>query len=406
MRNRIKDLVYNKVVQDMVLNIVATSIPIAILQLVVYPIAAKALGSETYGFMLTVYSIWIMIPNSLGAVLNNIRLLNNGRYEKSEEVGDFAYIYRRWVCVSAAIVFFAIWIYSGGFHPRHLVFGIIISFLLMTRIYLEVGFRLEFNYRRILFCNVFQSVGFLLGCAICKFTGIWEAIYFFGYAFGCAYAVLRTKLFFERPFKSDNYNLIIKDSYSLALSVVINSLVGYADKLVLFPLMGGTAVSIYYTATILGKISSMLTTPINGVILNYIANWKSDKKNIFGKAFIVSLMLAVIGYSATVLLGRLVIGFLFPQWVDEVMVYLPVTTLTVMIGLIASVLQPFVMKFCEMKWQTVINSCAAIIYFLAALVLWSRFELMGFCVGTVIGAFTRLVLTMTVYYVKRPRVKG
>lgn len=404
--NKIKNLIKNKMVQDMMLNIIGTSVPIAVLQLIVYPIVAKSLGSESYGFMLTVYSIWIMIPNSLGAVLNNVRLLHNDKYEDKNSIGDFALIHRRWACLGALIVFVVIWIYSGGFAFRHLAFGIVVSLFLITRIYLEVGFRLEFNYKKIVICNVCQSIGFLLGGVLCVMTDIWELIYLFGYGFGCIYAVLNTKLIHEKPFKTRRYNDVIKDSYNLAVSVIINSSLGYADKLVLFPLMGGTAVSIYYTATILGKISSLLTTPINGVILNYIANWKNDSKNIFGKAFILSSIIATIGYLVTLLLGRPVIGLLFPQWVDEVMKYLPITTLAVMIGLVASVLQPFVMKFCAMKWQTIINGSAAAVYFIGALIFWKMFGLMGFCFGTVIGVIVRLVMLTTVYYINRKKTSA
>lgn len=396
---KIHKYICNKMVQDMMLNIIATSVPIAVLQLIIYPLAARCLGSDTYGLMLTIYSIWIMLPNSLGAVLNNVRLLNNDNYAKQSDIGDFAVIYRKWSCICAIIILIVIWIYSNSI--RHLVLGVIVSFFLMTRIYLEVGFRLDFNYNKILICNLVQSLGFLIGGAICYYTGIWELIYLIGYGFGCIYAIVNTKLFFEKPHKGSRYKQILYDSYALALSIIINSVVGYADKLVLFPLMGGTAVSIYYTATILGKIASLLTTPINGVILNYIANWKKDDKNIFGKALAVSVGLAIIGYSVTLLISRPIIGLLFPQWVEKVMIYLPITTINVMIGLINSVLQPFVMKFCAMRWQTIINGSGAGVYFLSALLLWGKFGLMGFCLGTVVGAVVKLVLLITIYYINR-----
>ena len=65
-----------KVIGDMVLNIIAVTIPVAILQLVVYPITAKAISAENYGLMLTIYSAWVMVSNSIGNVLNNIRFYN------------------------------------------------------------------------------------------------------------------------------------------------------------------------------------------------------------------------------------------------------------------------------------------------------------------------------------------
>ena len=50
-------------VDTYVLNIIAAALPVAMLQLVIYPKVAVAAGGEEYGLMLTVYSIWIMTGN-------------------------------------------------------------------------------------------------------------------------------------------------------------------------------------------------------------------------------------------------------------------------------------------------------------------------------------------------------
>lgn len=44
----------------MCLNIIAVTIPVAVLQLIVYPITAKSIGGDSYGLMITIYSVWIM----------------------------------------------------------------------------------------------------------------------------------------------------------------------------------------------------------------------------------------------------------------------------------------------------------------------------------------------------------
>ena len=80
-------MVKKKIVLDMFLNIIAATVPVAVLQLVVYPVTAKNIGGNEYGLMLTIYSVWIMISNSLGNVLNNIRLLYDKDYK--DDKGDF-----------------------------------------------------------------------------------------------------------------------------------------------------------------------------------------------------------------------------------------------------------------------------------------------------------------------------
>ena len=78
-----------RIVYDSILNIVATTIPIAIIQLIIYPFIARELGDAQYGLMITLISLVNLTSNSFGNVLNNIRLLNNDEYQKEKLEGDF-----------------------------------------------------------------------------------------------------------------------------------------------------------------------------------------------------------------------------------------------------------------------------------------------------------------------------
>ena len=61
-------------------------------------------------------------------------------------------------------------------------------------------------------------------------------------------------------------------------------------------------------------------------------------------------------------------------------------------------ISPFVLKFCEMKWQIVINSVSVVVYFTSALILWHFFNLLGFCFGVTIGTVTKLIIMLIIYY--------
>lgn len=162
--------------------------------------------------------------------------------------------------------------------------------------------------------------------------------------------------------------------------------------------MGGMTVSIYYTATILGKIVSMLTGPINSVALSYITRWDKRKANVFTDVLGIGIVFCIIGYVAAVLLAEPVIGYLFPQWVKSVLEIIPLTTITVMLTVLASILHPFVLKFCNRQWQLIISFISSLIYFTCALVLWRYMGLKGFCIGTIIGALVKVIMMIIVYY--------
>ena len=142
----------------------------------------------------------------------------------------------------------------------------------------------------------------------------------------------------------------------------------------------------------------MLVGPINSVILSYISRWDKSKAIVFFKILRVAFIIATIAYFVVLLLSRPVIGLLFPQWLDEVMEIIPLTTFTIMISIISSVLHPFILKYCKMQWQIRINVIGSIAYFGSALFLWHFMGLKGFCIGTIIGVLVKLIIMIVVYF--------
>ena len=64
-----------KIINDMLLNLIATAIPVAVLQLIILPMLSNRMGSDEYGLAVTMLSVFNVIPASFGNVLNNIRCL-------------------------------------------------------------------------------------------------------------------------------------------------------------------------------------------------------------------------------------------------------------------------------------------------------------------------------------------
>lgn len=381
-----------KIFFDICLNIGATGIPIAILQLVVYPCVAKRISTDVYGLMITFYSMWIVISNSLGNVLNNIRLLHASQYSDKGIIGDFSLLLRRWVIINIVIILVGSVFYLKGIYLLEIVFSIVIATLILLKAYLEVGFRIKLNYRAILINGILQSIGFLAGLGIFLITDIWQFVFLFGFLFNTIFTVAKTGILKENFIKTELYKQVNKETNLYTIATFSTSMMSYADKMVLYPLMGGHVVSVYYTATILGKIVNMVSGPITSVILSYISKWEKGKNRIFSKILFLGIIMACIGYSLTMLISRPVIELLFPQWFNEVMIYLPITTVAIVVQTLNSFLNPFVLKFYDIKWQIIINLVSVLSYFICALVLWHLFGMVGFCVGTVIGHLSKTLI--------------
>lgn len=392
-----------KFVFDMGLNICAVSAPIAVLQLAVYPYLAKSLDGEIYGLMLTLYSVWMVVSNSLGNVLNNIRLLHASECENRNSAGDFKVVLNCWFWLNAAAVGIITVLYLPEFSPADIILSVLTAGMIMLKAYIEVGFRIELNYRAVLANGLLQSIGFLAGAAVFYITRIWQFVFVFGFLFPLLFTLWKSCITKEPCSKTKQYKKVKRDSDLLAVATFSNSLMSYADKMVLYPLMGGHVVSVYYTATILGKIISMLSGPVSSVILSYISKWDAGRKKIFSKVLAAGGILSIIGYGITMCVSRVVITFLFPQWAEEVMLYLPVTTAAVVIQTFNSFLSPFVLKFYDIKWQIVINTVSLLVYFGGALLLWNMWGMMGFCAGTVIGHLSKTVIMTGLYWLDPKR---
>ena len=177
-------------------------------------------------------------------------------------------------------------------------------------------------------------------------------------------------------------------------------MMNYADRLILYPLMGGKTVAIYYAATIIGKIIAIAITPINSVILSYLARINKLSRNMFLKAILLGFGVAIVGYILCLLISHDVIAFLYPQWGDAAMYYVPLTTVTAMISLLCGFFNPFSLKLCSRVWQLVINGIGCIVYFTTSLGLLELCGLTGFCIGTIVGYSVRLLLMIIICIVQ------
>lgn len=399
----------NKKIQlifDMGLNICAVGFPIAMLQLVVYPYLSRRIDTDSYGLMITMYSAWMVVSNSLGNVLNNIRLLHANEYEEKQITGDFNIFLRRWEVINLVVILALTIYYIQGFNIIDIIFSLLIASCIFLKAYIEVGFRIRLNYRSILINGLLQGTGFLLGMIVFSITGAWQFVFLFGFLFSMTYSAVRTGLLKEPCVRTEFYHKVSRESIQYTFATFSNSLMSYADKMVLYPLMGGHSVSVYYTATILGKIVSMLTGPITSVVLSYISKWNQKNRNVFSKVLLSGMLLAVLGYFITLSISRPVLALLFPQWVQEVMQLLPLTTATIVIQTLNAFLNPFVLKFYDIKWQIVINMSSASVYFLGALALWYFYGITGFCIGTICGQLVKTLIIIMLHLFNRKAQKN
>ena len=388
MRMQIKK--YKKIVLDIILNVTATAIPLIILQLIVLPLIATRISDELYGLALTLISTITIIASSLGNALNNVRLIKNGLYEKQGSQGDFPVLLLGELAASCIAIIISISQYKLGYED--LILLIILTLIWTAREYLIVTFRLELNFKGIVINNIIMVIGYVAGLMLYYLTLHWQYVYILGILFSLIYIIKRSDIIKEKITITPLFRTTLSELLFLIFASLINNLLNYADRIIIYPLLGGTAVSIYYASTLFGKIVSTAISPLNSVALSYLAKKNTLKKELFTKTLGFSGIVAILGYVICRIRALPLLKVLYPDWAFQSIKYVPITTWIAMITMVTSVMSPFVLKFCSMKWQLVINITVLIIYLSLSVTLYKSWGLMGFCIGILISNIVKFAI--------------
>lgn len=391
MRNR------KKVILDMLLNIISTAVPTIILQLLILPSIANFVDENKYGLIVTILAMLNVIPATMGNSLNNIRLVYEEKYKENKTKGDFQLVLVICETVNILLIFIISWYYLGKFDVINILLIIITGILWLGREYHIVAFRISLNYKAILLNNLYLTLGYGLGYIVFKITNYWQFIYILGMLISYVYIYINSDICKEPFVKTIFWKNVLKDNLLLLISVILARLINYADKLLLYPLLGGAVVSIYYVATIFGKVVSMAITPINSVALSYLAKIKNKPDHLFKWTYMMGIMVCVIGYILVIIFSKPILKIIYPMYVDEAMKYIYITSATICINVLTSIITPFVLKFFAMKWQIVINGVTTACYVIISVILLHFYGLAGFCIGALLTNVIKLLITTLVY---------
>ncbi|WP_404292786.1 hypothetical protein LG276_21265 [Cytobacillus kochii] len=394
-----------KIIYDSILNIIATSLPLIILQLIILPIIGTILGDTKYGLMVTLVSLTTLLSHPLGNVLNNVRLLVNEDYQKNRLSGDFNILLVNSIIINSILVIFGTIYYEAhsSFINIVLIWGI--SCLNLVREYLIVSFRLTLNYKGILVNNIILGIGYLFGLLLFYIYEYWQFIYIVGALFSLLYIILKSNLLKEGftttiLFKKTSYKAVI-----LFLSTFMKTVLSYADKLILFPLLGPAAVSVYYTATVLSKLITRLITPVTSVMLSYLAKMQGFKIKHFALLISVMTGIGIVSYFIIVVISEPMLNLLYPQWASESMRLIYITAATTVVGLISSVINPIILRFKNINWQLGISGANLIITVLAVFIFYNLYGLLGFCIGMLISNILKLIMMVLVFFLNNGDIK-
>lgn len=388
---------WKKIIFDLFMTFMSSPIPVAVLQLLILPGIANKCGDVIYGNIVSTVSAMSLVSIPFGNPINNVRILYNDRYEENDLQGDFNPIIfvNTILGLVCLLIIFQINKYDVSAFEMFLIF--ITVFMMILREYTVAIFRVRLFYAGILINNIILTLGYLAGFGLFFLTECWPFIYLIGNAASLLHSVLYENLLS----KSYRITRFFKETLRMvgiltAVSFMSNIIV-YADRLILYPLIGASALSVYYSATIISKIVSIGIGPISGVMLGYISKMKKFDRKYFHMLIAVSLCVAIFTYFICMLISRPLLYYLYPRWADESLKIVSITTATAVINALAIVMNPVILRFCNGIWQLWLSLAKTITYIICSYLGFYLMGLRGFCYGLMVAGVIMVLMTIGTY---------
>lgn len=376
--------------EDFVLNLFASVVSTGILQLVVYPKLALTLGSEGYGQMLTIMGIINVVILSFGNNLCNARIVQQAKYNKKNIIGDFQIIAAISAAVSGIIVLFV----NHSFGLSGIIgIGLLVATILQVlKSYYLVAYRIDINYTKNLFANIFLAIGYLIGAFLTtRYLG-WPSVFFLSALFSLIYINITSPIIKEPIVVTELFGDSTKTVVFLLLSGLIGNVTTYLDRFIIYPILGSGSVSTYSTAAFFAKSISLVLLPITSVLLSYLA---AGRVRINGRRFTLVNLLLIVGavlfllVSATV--GKWITGLLYPTLIADALPYIVLASIGVIISFAGAFTRIVTLAIAPSYWQVILAAIKLVLYLVLGGVLTKSCGLFGLCYA--------VIVTNVIYYI-------
>lgn len=401
LKNRWKHII--SVLTNLVLRSASHGLSSVVNQLVYLPALARLFDSASYGLILTVISFTNCIKDVLGSSLNNVRLIMNENYEKDEVKGDFNIVLIALI-ILGTFVLVAFYFIFPEIGVIQLLILLPTVWLLIFDTYATYWFYIILDLKKTLFNSIISAIGLFAGLALVKVTRLWPLANLTSAIAVTIYLLKSTPVIREPLKKTKYFSLVISKILLIGLSSLLASMLVYLDKLILYPIIGGEAVSTYSVAVFFGKTLNIAVIPASSVLLGYIAqkNFRMNLRRywmINGGTWIVYFVFIL----GVVFISPWFTSFFYPTLYADAAPYIIIGNAAAALGSISYITQAIALKYASTKWILFMQIIYCVIYISVGIVFLNKWGLFGFCVTMMIANGAKLLLMYAIchYYIGR-----
>jgi len=391
MKNNNKKLLFSAS-KDFIFSVLALVIYNGVLQLLIYPGLESRVGADAFGTVLYLISAVSIMGAGFGTAASYSRMV--ARKDRTESNGDYNLFLLIVAGISVIVSLVALMV-LGSLELSLYIQVLILMIVTVYRYYADVEWRMTIRFKDYFIFFGMVSFGYIIGLLIYPVTKSWAVTLLMGEVFGIIYTFFRGHIFRSPYIKlSDSFKENMRSFWYISASNLVAALILHSDRILLRLVVGGREVTVFYAASLVGKIVAMLTTPLNGVIISYFTNYRIEfNKKKFCMLSVAVLILTIVGAFVFTGVSYLFVKIMYPDIFEEAVKYFFVANLGQILYFISGSLMVIIMSFSKEKMQLVINLLYGISFVLIVIPLTIINGIAGMAIGLVGVSFLRFLFT-------------
>jgi len=350
--------------KDIMYSMAAVVLYNGVIQFAVYPFFNNEMGGATFGVVLSLHSILMIIAGACGGAANNSRMVTQLKFTPSNSDYNFILFFLGIASIIVGTIYFVV-AAPAGITMAAIVLYAGLMFIMLLRYYGDVEFRLRIDFKRYFIYYFLISIGYCLGLYIYHVTGQWALALLVGEIMAVGYVIWKGHIFTPLVWGRTQYTSAVWKSTTFLLTAnLISLLIVNADRILLLFFEGGTAVTAYYVASLLGKLIALLTVPLSGVMLSYLVRYDGSlSRRMFLQGTGLILVMSAVAFSCCFLLSPWLIRWLYPSSLEIAKPILALAIAGQIIYFATSILKIVLLRFYEEKYQTYLNIIYGLSFF-------------------------------------------
>ncbi|MCR5566909.1 MAG: hypothetical protein K6F61_08650 [Clostridiales bacterium] len=368
-------------------------------QFAVYPVWNRVLGNEAYGRILYLIAGMNILAISMGVACNYARMKASA--EGKTENRPYSSVLLAASCSMIPwCLLVALFAGQGGPDPAETALLIPLGAAVMWRFYADVEYRLSLNYKGFFAYYLAVSAGYGAGVGLFLWLKLWPLALLPGELLGIALVYWRGTVLKRIPAENPPADkAAVRMIMTLLTTEVIGSLILNGDRLLLNWLVNAIAVTVYYQASLAGKITALVTTPLNSVLIGYLSRVKGGlTKQMMNRVTAAAVIVLPVASALCTAASHLLIRIFYPLNYDLVSPYFLMASVAHVACFVSSVAATVLLRFCKTGYQLYINLVYAglfIVLCIPGTLLW---QVEGLCAGMMTAGLLKLVFVLWLGY--------